>query len=70
MDYGFLGLPSIIHCFYCASLLWVAVVAVVASFTMNNNSDQTEFNDDDSLSRNEYAPLAEHSSVDSESALT
>ena len=41
---------------------------MVASFTMNNNSDQ--FNDDDSLNRNEYAPLAEHSSVDSESALT
>ena len=61
--------PLIIH---RAWLLWFAAVAVVARcidpFTMNTNSEASIEND--SAIMNEYAPLAEHSSVDTESALT
>ena len=61
--------PLIIH---RALLLWFAAVAVVARcidpFTMNTNSEASIEND--SAIMNEYAPLAEHSNVDSESALT
>ena len=61
--------PLIIH---RAWLLWIAAVAVVARcidpFTMNTNSEASI--EDDSSNINEYARLAEHSNVDSESALT
>ena len=61
--------PLIIH---RALLLWFAAVPVVARcidpFTMNSNSEASIEND--SAIMNEYAPLAEHSNVDGESALT
>ena len=61
--------PLIIH---RALLLLFAAVAVGARcidlFTMNTNSEASIEND--SAIMNEYAPLAEHSNVDSESALT
>ena len=61
--------PLIIH---RALLLWFAAVAVVARcidpFTMNFNSEASI--ETDSAIMNEYAPPAEHSNVDSESALT
>ena len=61
--------PLIIH---RALLLWFAAVAVVARcidpFTMNTNSEASI--EDGFSNINEYARLAEHSNVDSESALT
>ena len=61
--------PLIIH---RALLLWFAAVAVVARcidpFTMNTNSEASI--EDGSSNINEYARLAEHSSVDNASALT